>query len=264
MKTQAVEPFDISLKTPAGQLSMSIEVPTGFVPIMSIVPVLHRLGDAAQALEEQEMRATGRQISCSKGCAACCRMLVPISAPEAFALKNYLLTLPEERRHVLMSKFADAHARLQRAGLLNRLMEVAEGDRPLSDGELEPINKEYYALRLPCPFLENECCSIYDHRPSACRELLVTSPAELCLDLAHNPIQPLPVPIRMTTAIAMLWSDLTGGPGKLIPLPLALHWADRHAGEDGRRWAGMALLEKTLDKVGQFLSQAFAYRSNAR
>ena len=261
MKTHTVEPFDISLKTAAGQLSTSVEVPTGFVPIVSIVPLLHRLGDAAQALVEQETRDAGRQISCGKGCAACCRMLVPVSAPEAFALKHYVLTLPEERRHALMSKLADTHVRLQQAGLLDRLMEVAEDDGPRSDDELEPINQDYYALRLPCPFLENECCSIYDHRPSACRELLVTTPPELCLDLAHNPVQPLPVSIRMSTALAMLWSDLTASPGKLIPLPIALLWADRHTDEHDRRWPGMVLLEKALDQVGRFLSQALAYRS---
>ena len=260
MTTPSIEQFDISLKTPAGQLSTSVEVPTGFVPIASIVPLLHRLSDAAQSLEEQEAQAGGRRISCTKGCAACCRMLVPVSAPEAFALRNHILTLPDERRQALMTKTAEAQSRLQQARLLDRLMDLAENDHPLSDEEMEPINQDYYALRLPCPFLESDLCSIYEHRPSACRELLVTSPAELCQDLAHNPVQPLPVSVRMSTALALLWSELAGGAEKLIPLPIALHWADRHVKESDRRWTGSELLQKALDKIWWFLSHEFLSR----
>jgi hypothetical protein len=42
---------------------------------------------------------------------------------------------------------------------------------------------------------------------------------------------------------------------RLIPLPLALLWAARHAAEGERTWKGTQLLEKALDKVWRFLSQ---------
>ncbi len=260
MASPTVEQFNISLTTPVGQLSTVVEVPTGFVPITSIVPLLHRLSDAAQSLEEKEARGAGQPISCAKGCAACCRMLVPVSVPEAFALRNLILSLPQERRQALTARVAASHMRLEQAGLLKRLMDLAESSGQLTDEDMEPMNQDYYALRLPCPFLENEVCSIYDHRPSACRELLVTTPADLCQDLAKNPVRPLPVSVRMSTTFALLWSDLVGGAGKLIPLPIALDWADRHAVENQRRWTGPELLEKALDKIWRFLSQEFANR----
>jgi Fe-S-cluster containining protein len=72
---------------------------------------------------------------------------------------------------------------------------------------MEPINREYNALRMACPFLDQETCSIYDHRPAACRELLVTTPPALCDDLINNPVRPLPVPIRVGPALALLWSE---------------------------------------------------------
>ncbi|MGH7231900.1 MAG: YkgJ family cysteine cluster protein [Nitrospiraceae bacterium] len=262
MTSPTVEPLTISLKTPAGELSTAVDVPTGFVPITSIVPLLHRLSDAAQSLEMDDANADGLQISCAKGCAACCRMLVPVSAPEAFMLKNVIEALPEDRRKAMLKRVADSHARLGEAGLLDRLIELADSDRRLSDDDMEPINQDYYALRMPCPFLENEMCAIYEHRPSACRELLVTTPPDLCQDLANNPVRPLPVSVRMSTAFALLWSELTGTTEKLIPLPVALHWADRHPAERDRRWTGMDLLEKALDKIWRFLSQEFANRRN--
>lgn len=260
VKPKSIGRLEVSLNTPAGLVTAPVDVPTGFVPVTEIVPLLRRLGEQAQALEERNVIAAGETISCKKGCAACCRMLVPVSAPEAFALRDMVSRLPEERRQAMLQKVAETRARLEQAGLLDRLMEVSETTRQLSDEEMEPINREYYALRMPCPFLVNEVCSIYEDRPAACRELLVTSPAELCQDIAKNPVRPLPVPVRMSTALGMLWSELVGGPTRLIPLPLALDWAERHVVDGKRTWMGADLLEKALDKIWQILTHEFGAR----
>ena len=126
---------------------------------------------------------------------------------------------------------------------------------------MEQTNRDYYTLRLPCPFLENEACSIYADRPAACRELLVTSPAELCQDIVRNPVRTIPVPIRMGTVLGMLWAELVGGPVKLIPLPLALAWAERHPAQRMRQWKGPDLLEKAIDKVWRYLSREIQSRA---
>ena len=141
---------------------------------------------------------------------------------------------------------------------MQRLEGLAESDRQFSDEEMEPVNRDYYALRLPCPFLEDERCSIYEQRPAACRELLVTSPAKYCEDMVANPVRTLPIPVRVGTALSLLWAELVGGPARFIPLPLALVWAARHAPEGERTWKGTQLLEKALDKVWRFLSQQHA------
>src|SRR5437867_13415091 len=76
-----VERFEVSLNTPAGQLTMPVEVPISFVPVTAIVPLMRRLSEQVQALEERKSILAGHPISCRMGCAACCRMLVPVSAP---------------------------------------------------------------------------------------------------------------------------------------------------------------------------------------
>ena len=93
-RTVTVERFDVALNTPAGRLTTAIDVPTGLIPITAIVPLTRRLGDEAAELEIQQAAETGHSISCRKGCAACCRMLVPLSAPEAFALREHVRPLP--------------------------------------------------------------------------------------------------------------------------------------------------------------------------
>jgi Fe-S-cluster containining protein len=264
MDAPRIERFNISLSTPAGELATSVEAPTALVPITAIVPLTRRLGEEATALEEAQERDAGRPISCRKGCAACCRMLVPMSPPEAFALKAMVDALPIERRNALVGRLRDARARLEEAGLLTGLTALAESHRPLTDEEMEPMNQAYYALRLPCPFLEGEICSIYEDRPAACRELLVTTPADLCDDLIQNPVRPLPAPVRVGTVLALLWSELNGGPPTLIPLPLALDWAEKHAGESRGVWRGTQLLERMLDHVWRLLEQEFANRAAER
>ena len=261
---QRSERFNISLTTPAGELSTSIDAPTTLVPITAIVPLTRRLGEEATALEETQEQEAGRPISCRKGCAACCRMLVPVSAPEAFALKTMVDALPEARRKMLRDKLNEAHARLENAGLLTRLAALAETGTPLSDEDMEPLNRAYYALRIACPFLEEETCSIYEDRPAACRELLVTTPADLCDDLINNPVRSLPAPVRVGTVLALLWSELTGTPPILIPLPLALDWAEKHAREGQGVWQGTQLLEQMLEKAWRLLEQEFANRAAGR
>jgi len=259
-----VERFEIALNTPAGRLTTIVDVPTGFVPITAIVPLTRRLGEEAARLEEQRTRETGHTVSCRMGCAACCRMLVPLSPPEAFALREYVDQLPSERRALLRQRVADTQARLTEHELLDRLQGVADATVPIPDEELEPLNRAYYALRHACPFLEHEMCSVYEARPAACRELLVTSPAKLCDDLVNNPVTPVPVSVRIGTVLGLLWGALLHTPPRLIPLPLALDWAEQHEQESRQTWSGSTLIDQMLDKMWRFLGQEFANRQNVK
>src|SRR3712207_1882513 len=103
-------------------------------------------------------------------------MLVPVSAPEALRLKAVMDSLPDEARNRITARVEKRRRQLEEAGLLDRLQDLLMDNQQRSDDEFELLNRDYYALRLPCPFLESELCSIYDERPSACRELLVSSP----------------------------------------------------------------------------------------
>lgn len=257
MTTPATERYEIALNTPAGQLTTAIDVPTGFVPVSAIVPVVRRLGEEAQALELARSLDSGKSLSCRKGCAACCRMMVPLSPPEAFSLRDYLSTLPEERRQHISERFARSKSMLLAHGLWHRLLDMGETAEPPDDAALEPINRDYYALQLACPFLEDEVCSIYEERPAACRELLVTSPADWCQDLIKNQVEAIPVPVRIGPALGLVWGELTNTSPRLIPLSTAIDWTERHQRDNQSTWQGTQLLDRLLDKVWRFLSVAF-------
>lgn len=262
MGSGTVEHFEISLNTPAGRITTGIGVPTGSVPIASIVPLLRGLGEQVQALEQEQLTASGQVISCRKGCSACCRMLVPVSAPEAFALAQAFERYDEATKTALTARLEAAKQRLSEAGLWQRLTELSESHEPPSDEAIEPVNRDYYALRMACPFLENDTCLIYHDRPSACRELTVTSPAALCDNLLSPAVRPVPLSVRVSTALGLLWAELTDTVPRLIPLPLALDWARTHAEERRREWPGTTLLDKALDKIWRYISQEFQRRNS--
>ncbi len=245
--------FRLALPTPAGELRAEIAVPTRLIPVSDIVPVMRSLGEQALALEDEKSQRAGQTPSCRKGCAACCRMLVPVSPPEAFALKEAVEQLPAPQRDRILHRVAALQHTLNESGLLGRLVQLSETRTQLSDEDMEPVNRDYYARRLPCPFLDDDVCSLYDARPAACRELLVTSPAEWCQDMDTKPIRALPVPFRISTILSLMWATITGGAARLIPLPVALDWADRHAGENSARHGGETLLHMGLEKILGFL-----------
>ncbi|RMH08733.1 MAG: YkgJ family cysteine cluster protein [Nitrospirae bacterium] len=250
------ETYHVAIQTPVGEVQAEVSVPTSFIPLSSLVSPMRALGEQALALEQQRVESTGLSISCHKGCAACCRMLVPVSPPEAFTLHRTVQALPEPQRTAIQDRFRQTQHILEETGLLGQLVQLAETRTQWSDEQMDPLNRAYYALRLPCPFLDdNELCSIYHDRPAACRELLVTSPPEWCQDVTCHPVRPLQVHVRAGTVLSLLWAELDHGPARLIPLPVALDWAERHQSELRSQWTGRELLDKALTHLSRFLSQ---------
>lgn len=249
------ESYNLNIHTPAGDLTASVSVPTGLIPITDIIPLMRSLGEQAHQQAIDQTIQSGAAISCQKGCAACCRMMIPLAPPEAIALKTVVEALPSPQKEPLFERFQSVQRSLREAGIEEELHRLALSDEQVTDEELEPLNRAYYALRMPCPFLEDEVCSIYEQRPPACRELLVTSPAELCQDLIRNPVQPIPAPFRIGTILSKLYADCCQGPIRLIPLPFALDWAKARESRNTRIWAGPELLNRALDAAAQFLQR---------
>ena len=183
-------------------------------------------------------------------------MLVPLSAPEAFALREWVCSRPTDEQERIAARFAESASLLLSHGLWQRLSELCDAPEQPNDEALEVVNREYYALRMPCPFLEEEVCTIYEARPAACRELLVSSPPERCDDMINNHVEPISSPVLVSTVLGLLWQELRKSPTRLIPLPVALDWVNGHEQENQPTWKGVQLLDRALDKAWRFLSQS--------
>ncbi len=196
-----------------------ITVPSGRVPATDVVPALQGLGNAVVAAAEANGARDGKSVSCRKGCGACCRQLVPVSRTEGERLLALVKTLPGEQRERLRERFAAAETIIGQAGLADR---AGRSDRELS--------LAYFALGIPCPFLEDESCSIHPDRPLVCREYLVTSPAELCAGPSQEGVTPVAVP-----KVSMAARGLQGDDNDWFPLALLMKWGKTHPKSATRR-----------------------------
>ena len=62
-------------------------------------------------------------------------------------------TLSADHRNHLLKRLSDTKECEKLVGLWDRLHDVAEDNSPVPDEEIDPINRSYYALRIPCPYL---------------------------------------------------------------------------------------------------------------
>lgn len=224
-----------TLRLTVGDLRIAhpITVPSGRVPATDVVPALQGLVNAVVAAAEAGLATNGGTISCRKGCGACCRQLVPISRTEGESLLALVRSLPSDRRERLRERFATAETAIGNAGLADR---AGRSDRELS--------LAYFALGVPCPFLEDESCSIHPDRPLVCREYLVTSPAELCAGSAQEGVTPVAVP-----KVSMAARGLQGESDDWFPLALLMKWSKTRPRSDRRR-TGPEWVQRFLRAVG--------------
>lgn len=207
---------DIDLTFRSRRLQARVNVPAGPTPLIQLLPVARSLTDAAVAAVTQDAAELGTPIRCEHGCAACCRHLVPVTETEARALARLVESLPEERRQVIRARFAATLQHVERAGLMEGLRRSMLPGQPM-------VNREYLALNLPCPFLEDESCSIHSDRPLVCREYNVISDPALCAQHSTE-VKVVMIPLGVRGALAAL----EGASECRLPLILALEWVADH------------------------------------
>ena len=210
----------VELTVFGGTLRAKVPVPSGPCVPADLMPVFHSIGAAVVQLSVLAAEKKGKKVSCKKGCGACCRQLVPVSETEGVGLLNMVNAMPEPRRLELLARFERVRTRLEAAGILERAMNGSS----LRGDERSALSAEYFKLQEPCPFLENECCSLYPDWPMVCREFMVTTPAEWCATLDDRVEM---VPLGLLPGTALYW--VNAGPDdtmvKWFPLSLLFEWA---------------------------------------
>jgi Fe-S-cluster containining protein len=229
----------VNLTVARSRLQFKLTVPEGPTRRIELLPLFRSLTDTIVDAAVDDAKASGYSISCRKGCGACCRQIVPISDVEAESIHRLVAALPEPRRKAVVERFAQARQKLAEGGLLDTL----RASHRVPAGEAEALGLAYFALGIPCPFLEDEACSIHAERPLACREYLVTTPPEHCARPTRETIHCVPVPARVSRAIRRIDCDVPRDQEPWIPLVLALEWP--LANDVGRR-SGTSMVARAL------------------
>lgn len=159
----------------------------------------------AEVDPQVEKHAKERGVTCRKGCSHCCMMLAIITLADGVYIAEELLRKEDWKEW--LPRLVDASKEFCIVGIEKSM---------------------WFYKQVPCVFLKDNLCSVYEKRPSACRYHMVISPPENCavgaadsgtlmLDLIHveaatswkiaadmNPGGlPLAAPIPLMTLYAM-------------------------------------------------------------
>ena len=231
-----------------GHLDASAIVPAGETNLTQLLPVLQDLSSSIIDSTVQLVEKEGYRVSCRAGCGACCRQVVPLSIFEAELLAGWIRTLPEERQTDLAARFDAAILQLRDSGLLARL---DPSQRVPGSPEEKTLAVDYLRQRVACPFLENESCSIHPIRPLGCREYLVTSPAENCVDPSVYPVVGVPLPLKLSHVLFELGTQVDPASGGWMPLVFLFAWMRMRGGHPGQAVAapGPELLHEIVKRL---------------
>jgi len=232
--------FQLQIRVGTEVLETRGQVRDGPLSIREFLPVLQTVTNGVIGSLHRQSEEAGKLISCRAGCGACCCQPVPIGEAEALMLVQLVDAMPEERRATIRTRFAAALGRLEEAGLLEKVR--AFPSLP-SQEDREKLALAYLALRIACPFLEDESCSIHPDRPLSCREYLVTSPAEFCSNPDRERIAMVDVPRRLST---MMIREMT----PWLPLILACEAGERLRACPEPEFPAKELVEKVVRYLG--------------
>ncbi|HSV27026.1 MAG TPA: YkgJ family cysteine cluster protein [Sedimentisphaerales bacterium] len=204
--------------------------------ISDLVPVARQISDTVSRLTQRQSRLSGNIIPCRKGCAACCRFLVPVSAAEAACIIEEILSLPPAPKEEVLSAF------LKTAGSLL----AAE---PLADYSSPTISGWYRGMEMDCPLLKENICMMYESRPLACREHLAAGKVD---GPCHkSEMTTLEMPVSLTCALADVTAAIEKSEPEALMLPLALPWYEGSAARATKLWRADELADEFVEAVVQ-------------
>lgn len=226
-------------------LEVQMSFPEKPVRAQRILPVLQKMTNGFVEIGVKEVEKQGETVSCAKGCGACCSQLVPISAIEVYHIAEIVEQMPEAKRKTVKEKFEKASRYFHETGLFARIDASAD----LSAEEIRAIAVEYFQANIPCPFLEDQSCSIHPVRPLSCREYLVTSPAEICSAPTPATVKTVEIPHKMSRTLLKIWRENYSPETSFVPLVRALEWAQTHP-EKPRRKVGTVWMDEVIRDIG--------------
>jgi Fe-S-cluster containining protein len=221
-------------------ISLRIGVREGPARLSDIVPLARMISDKFTSIFRDNLAKNNRSVSCHKGCCACCSYLVALSFPEIFRLQEELTIMAARDGISFLQSCLDSAKKIldMYSNEKHKLNECAEIDQ---------ISRWYSELHLPCPFLSNGLCSIYEQRPLACREHMVTSPPALCKSSTTNFPKVVDMPVSVLEVLGQLAAEFEQSETEAVILPLAFTCAEDYLDRSRRTWSAISLVERFVD-----------------
>jgi Fe-S-cluster containining protein len=219
------------------------------VALADIVPVAHQISARIAEVVIARNRREGIDIACRKGCGHCCHShLVPLAVPEAFRLTEYMYSRPRDLRDAMLRLCLRAARDILNEEPPEFIVPRAETDSNDSSGFLSDLSKWYVGLGVSCPFLSENICTIYENRPSACRDYFVYGGSNACVN-ADVTAERVEMPVQMVEVLGQLAGEFEDSEVEAVILPLTPLWCEQNAERGQRRWSAKAMAERFVEIV---------------
>lgn len=245
----AAEVIGLELDILGKEVNFHIGVGKGQAGLADIVPLARTLCAKIIDVVLESIRSDGGRIPCCKGCAACCSCyLVPLSVPETLRLKEDISAEPGYRRESMSRACFLAARRILSQEPPEQFMDQTAEALQASPAELNLVSSWYGNFKLPCPFLYNGACTIYERRPLACREYFIKGSAGVCKSQGGI-AEVVEMPVQLPNALGQLASDLEGTSVEAVILPLTLVWCEDNPARAERTWSAAMMVKRFVEIV---------------
>lgn len=230
-----------------GFIPLHLSVPSQMIRLSEIVPLAQAIGHKLNNAVIDRLTQKGTPITCCKGCSACCHYLVSLSIPEVFYLQEKVAAMPTRQyRSFLRSCVLSARRIL---GNSVQKPEITEHPDP------NQLSQWYAGLELPCPFLSDNMCRIYQHRPLACREHMVTSSPKHCQPGHAGDPDVVAPSVSVVEALGQLAAELEQTDVQAAILPLAFIGPDIYEKRPQQTWPAMKMVQQFI-RILQQMAQS--------
>lgn len=214
--------------------------------LSDMIPLARLLSAKITSTIKEHIINSGDTIACHAKCSDCCRYLVPLAFPEAMQLTKEVTAMAKWKRRFVNESTLLTARRILELTPKHSLEKITKVEVK-AGFNLKNISYWYGRMNLPCPFLLNNLCTIYEQRPIACREHLAIGPASNCKVNSTNQPQLLQTPISVLEALAQLTGELEGTTPEAIILPFALVWCRENPEYFNHTWSASQLLRRFIN-----------------
>ena len=242
---------DISIPVGGEDFEISISYSARHAKLSELTSVCRKISDMIISRVREYYKSSTEKIACQNGCDACCHYMVPLSSAEAFSLNDDIAAMSRNKKRNAVRNMILTARRILEHHVPKLAVEKSDHSEDSILGEMSDF---YKMLKPACPFLEYQSCQIYEKRPLACREHLVSGNISGCKSGETGVAKVIEIPISLAEVLNNVSNYFEGTDSESIILPITLVWCDMHEDRALRTYPAEVLVS-TLTK---FIRQAAA------
>lgn len=154
----------------------------------AVVGLFHAQVDRGTEARARAAASRGHPVACADRCNACCASIPIVFAGESVAIARWLREHPEERAHF------EEHYPKWEASLADALVDYAAAAKAEDVPAAERSLRTAWLRSVMCAFNRDGSCTIYDVRPSICRDVHALDTAEHCQRTTRRGVQTMAFP----------------------------------------------------------------------